>query len=444
MSWRANPTRIHSNVKPVLRWKVYPLPIRAYRRVSLFDRQMAWSRRCSSQWTSNPTVFPTFDLRLLDPSLKYEELATRGDVSKEICTYSVEEGDVLNDRYHILHQIGCGPTSTVWFAVDMLDPRMVVLKIYVVDYMLNTYGRIHPPKLYNQLECPLYEVSDRFTMKGPQGSHICVVHEAPSMDPEQVHAGDHHDLGLIRSTMKQMLIMLDFLHTDCYLTARISPNDPPDGQSANSVAGIDPNKHLDANTDRARVAGPSNGQPITPIILPGDGVPLTFHFPDEDKSDIAENHSRSPEEILKSKVTYKTDIWAIGMTAWRSTNFQEMINGRNSNGAFDDRVHVAELVALLGPPPAAFRENVRLGSMFWDGEGNWTGQAPIPNRSLESLTSSDGASEEAEGFLKWIKNALQWDPDDRPTALGLLRHDWMSQTTKPVKGEDTEVSIEGG
>ena len=105
------------------------------------------------------------------------------------------------------------------------EPRLVVLKIYVVDHMLRTYGRIHPPKLYQESKCPLHEVRDRFSIKGPRGRHICVVHEAPSLDPEQVHAGDKLDLDSVRSTMKQMLIMMDFLHTDCYLTARNFPRD---------------------------------------------------------------------------------------------------------------------------------------------------------------------------------------------------------------------------
>lgn len=98
---------------------------------------------------------------------------------------------------------------------------MVVLKIYVVDHMLKSYGRLNPPKTYQQSECPLHEVSDRFSIKGPRGPHICVVHEAPSLDPGQMHAGDKLDLKSTKSTIKQLLVMLDFLHTDCYLTARI-------------------------------------------------------------------------------------------------------------------------------------------------------------------------------------------------------------------------------
>lgn len=37
--------------------------------------------------------------------------------------------------------------------------------------------------------------------------------------------------------------------------------------------------------------------------------------------------------------------------------------------AFDDRVHIAELVALLSPPPPEFRERCKLSYVFWDENG---------------------------------------------------------------------------
>lgn len=77
--------------------------------------------------------------------------------------------------------------------------------------------------------------------------------------------------------------------------------------------------------------------------------------------------------------------------------------------------------------------------MFWDEEGTWTGQAPIPDRSLESLIAHNVDGEEVEGFVQWMRKALQWDPEDRPTALGLLRHEWMSRKTKPAEKEDIDV-----
>ncbi|OQE35477.1 hypothetical protein PENCOP_c013G05072 [Penicillium coprophilum] len=416
MNGRAGALRIFSSVRVIYRGISRQLPIAAYRLISPFDP--AWSRRCSSQWTSNPRVFPVFDLGLLDSSLKIEEEIAMGYEPNETYTYPAEEGEILNDRYQILHKIGYGPTATVWYALDIMEPRMVVLKIYVVDHMLKAYGRLHPPKSYDKSECPLHEVSDHFHVKGSRGCHICVVHEGPSIDPEQMHSGDKMDLESMRSTMKQLLIMMDFLHTDCYLTARIKPNE------AFNVA-----------SDHRRDAGPSNDELITPMILPGDGVPLRLDFPDSDMSGIVEKHSRPPEEVLKSKSDHRADIWAAALVAWDYTSSQGLIDGRNSVGAFDDRVHIAELVALLGPPPPGFREKVRLGSMFWHKEGNWTGQAPIPERSLDNLAADNVDGGDVEGFVQWMRTALQWDPEDRPTALGLLRHEWMAQKRKPVEGE---------
>ncbi|KAJ5958047.1 uncharacterized protein N7479_005197 [Penicillium vulpinum] len=423
MNWRASTLRISYHARVVHKWGISSrLPSFGHKLSSPFDRKTAWSRRCSSQWTSNPRVFPVFDLGLLDSSLKIEEELAMGYEPSETYTYPVEDEKILNNRYQILHKIGYGPTATVWYAVDIMEPRMVVLKIYVVDHMLKTYGRLHPPKLYQQSECPLHKVSDRFSIKGPRGPHICVVHEGPPLEPGQMHLGDKLDIESMRSTMKQMLVLVDFLHTDCYLTARIMPN-----------------AALNVGSDHRRVAGPSNDELITPMILPGDGVPLILNFPDNEMSGIVEKHCRSPEQVLKSKCDHRADIWATAIAAWNYTSSQGLIDGRNSDGAFDDRVHIAELVALLGPPPPEFCHKMRLGSMFWDEEGKWAGQAPIPDRSLESLAADNIDGEDVEGFLQWIRKALQWDPKDRPTALGLLRHEWMSRKTKDGEAEGMDV-----
>lgn len=82
-----------------------------------------------------------------------------------------------------------------------------------------------------------------------------------------------------------------------------------------------PNKSFNADSGDRRVAGPSNDEIITPMILPGDGVPLRLDFPDDDMSNIEEKHSRPPEQVLKSKSDHRADIWAIavvvGTFLWR-------------------------------------------------------------------------------------------------------------------------------
>ena len=84
---------------------------------------------------------------------------------------------------------------------------------------------------------------------------------------------------------------------------------------------------------------------------------------------------------------------------------------------------MAELVALLGPPPSEFRKR-HLSSVFWDELGNWKEVVPIPDITLESLAEK-AEGEDKEGFLRWLRIALQWNPEDRPTALELLYDEWL-------------------
>ncbi|KAF7719259.1 Uncharacterized protein PECH_004813 [Penicillium ucsense] len=136
------------------------------------------------------------------------------------------------------------------------------------------------------------------------------------------------------------------------------------------------------------------------------------------------NIYKAPEVILRSSWGYKVDIWNIAMVAWLIVSSHTLINGKNFNGIFDDRIHMAELIALLGPPPPEFREQRPLSSVFWDESGNWKYLAPIPDTTLESLAEKV-EGDDKEGFLRWLWMALQWNPEDRPTALELLYGEWL-------------------
>ncbi|KAJ5558020.1 kinase domain protein [Penicillium sp. DV-2018c] len=136
------------------------------------------------------------------------------------------------------------------------------------------------------------------------------------------------------------------------------------------------------------------------------------------------NAYRAPEVILRSSWDYKVDIWNVAMVAWDIVSSHTLVNGKNPDNIFDDRVHMAELIALLGPPPPEFREQRHLSSVFWDESGNWKDLAPIPDITLESM-AKNVKGEDKEGFLRWLRMALQWNPEDRPTALELLYDEWL-------------------
>ncbi|GLA96481.1 hypothetical protein AtubIFM57143_003948 [Aspergillus tubingensis] len=88
---------------------------------------------------------------------------------------------------------------------------------------------------------------------------------------------------------------------------------------------------------------------------PGDGLPLLSDFgearlgDEEHNEDIIPDPYEAPEVILRANWDYKVDIWSVAMVAWDIVSLSTLIRGRSSDGIFDDRVHLGELVALLGP-----------------------------------------------------------------------------------------------
>lgn len=126
------------------------------------------------------------------------------------------------------------------------------------------------------------------------------------------------------------------------------------------------------------------------------------------------------------------------MKAWDIVSPHTIIQGETRDGIFDDGAHVAELVALLGPPPPEFLEKRHLSWVFWDESGHWKNLVPLPDRTLEKLVA-DVQGEDVEGFLRWLRLALQWNPEDRPTALQLLMDPWLMKGLN-IRKKETEDS----
>ncbi|KAJ5321845.1 uncharacterized protein N7506_010975 [Penicillium brevicompactum] len=368
-----------------------------------------------------------FDLSLLNPG--NDELVKTYEPNP-IHTYPVSDTEILKDRYQVISKIGYGPTATLWLGIDMgkAECELVALKIYVVQHRLKVLEKSLAPKKYPRAQYPFRKVLDQFEFTGPEGKHICVVHQPSGIAIDQVKFGEKLDLDTMRSSIRQQLVMLDYLHTDCHTTARIYTNtQPKEIENSNELIVAHPIAFKEAYPMHEHEANE-----LTVALLPGDGIPLLV--PDWSKDDqpscCVAKHARSPEEILKTPLNFKSDTWAIAIEAWDQVSSRNLISGRNEEGAFDDRVQIAELVALLGPPSPEFRKKMPLGSIFWDEKGQWTGQVPIPDRSLEKLASGEIDGEDLDGFLQWMRKALQWDPEDRPTALGLMLHEWMAEGSR--------------
>lgn len=108
------------------------------------------------------------------------------------------------------------------------------------------------------------------------------------------------------------------------------------------------------------------------------------------------------------------------------------------------RAHLAELVAMLGPPPKDMLERGARSKEFFDGEGetalpkcclkltevslgNWIAETNIPQGLTLEGSEENLDGEKKKEFLQFVRCMLQWRPEDRWTAKELLEHPWMRE-----------------
>ncbi|KGO64501.1 hypothetical protein PITC_099610 [Penicillium italicum] len=124
-------------------------------------------------------------------------------------------------RYKVLHKLGWGGYSTVWAARDQrLEQTYVAIKISIAETEYNRDTRelqtlkvlaSHHPRLKHTVH-----MLDDFDLKGPNGSHKCLVYELLGPNVPDIIDVNFPDgrlpSKLAKIIAKQCLIGLDSLH----------------------------------------------------------------------------------------------------------------------------------------------------------------------------------------------------------------------------------------
>ncbi|GBE87440.1 hypothetical protein SCP_1101160 [Sparassis crispa] len=363
--------------------------------------------------------------------------------------YPVRLGEVLGGVYQVAFKLGYGRGATVWLARDTRrwwwqHDRYVAIKVTRNDRLfraaalremelLRHIATANPAHLGRQC---VRTMLDSFEIEGPHGHHYCLVYE-PLREPlwmMQLRTGGKYTPSTLKAILQAVLHGLDYLHSECHIIHTDLKRD-------NILFGLEDISLLDravkdeaehpssrkVTTDRTIYLSRFDmGPPLTPPGLPkitdfdqsvqGDGQAILCSF-------IQVDQYRAPEVVLAAPWSYSVDIWNLGMILWDLLQGAPLCDASVKD--YSQEGYLAELIALLGPPPKELLDRARSRHLFFDDEGLLKHKHLFPQlRSLEqSVTVLEG--EEKALFLNFARSMLQWLPENRKTAKELLRDPWL-------------------
>ncbi|CAK1360865.1 SRSF protein kinase 3 [Cercospora beticola] len=398
-----------------------------------------------------PLAFPKSGVPAIPLDSKIEEETLPDYVASNF--YPASIGEILQDRYQIVGKLGFGGTSTVWLARDLDEHKHVAVKFYIqsdcmgaqLDTELDVYKRIENAPKTHPGRTAVRTLLDSFRVEGPAGLHHCFVHSAlweSVLDLQHRNPTERIPVPVVALVLKRLFHALDLLHSEC----RVAHTDI---KEANILLGGDSAVFQEFENQQLTDPCPRKELPDRTIYvsrelgMPRDiGEPVLCDFGSatalddgiEHREDIQPNIYRAPEVILDIPWTYSVDIWNAGCVVWDISQGESLFSGKDPElGTYRGRAHLAEMIALLGPPPESLLARAGLKSKFFSDSGQWTAGIPIPqSRPIESRETSlaeGGDAEDREAFLCLMRKMLQWEPTKRSTARELAEDEWILKHT---------------
>ncbi|KAK6442831.1 hypothetical protein LTR95_000937 [Oleoguttula sp. CCFEE 5521] len=399
---------------------------------------------------------------MIDPDILIEEETTEAYKPKN--WYPVQLGEVFNDRYKVVGKLGYGSSSTIWLCRDLqTDDDYVVVKVYVNNSKW-------------QREIPIYEhmsglnskhtglrrvrkMLDSFELLRPGVRHFCLVHEALGLDLDDIRRWMHQvnadfTQKILCELLQDVLQAMHFLHIEAHVIH--TGNALAVATTTALICGsadIQPKNILMSPLDNKpfkRLEDEEAREPLPRKILDDRTIYLTrpvqvtagapklcdlgeARFADHRHADmIMPEIYRAPEVILGLSWSYPVDIWAFAMTLWDLLQPKRLFHPYDEGGRYSECIHLAQMSAIMGPPPVDFLRNSKKKDLYWDNEGQWKGPIAIPDMGLE-IEDKKFEGEEQRLFLQLMRKMLKWEPDARCSIQEILDDEWFTADLESVE-----------
>ncbi|KFZ00462.1 hypothetical protein V500_01055 [Pseudogymnoascus sp. VKM F-4518 (FW-2643)] len=136
-------------------------------------------------------------------------------------------------------------------------------------------------------------------------------------------------------------------------------------------------------------------------------------------------HDMQPEQFAASEVllgagwTYSADIWNLGMVLWELLEDISLLDGVGPENKYDRQVHFAQMIRLLGPPPAELLERANKGvyAELYSEQGEFKHSQLMPPEDFTFESQAPSLQGEEKGlFIQFAQRMLKWVPEERATA----------------------------
>ncbi|KAJ5419805.1 uncharacterized protein N7487_003355, partial [Penicillium crustosum] len=384
----------------------------------LFGRKLfnlEWLRSLFRRSLKFPVSFPTAGWETIpdDETIEEEQIE---EFLQQNGYLPVDIGDILLSRYQVVGKLGWGITSTVWLARDLEMNDYMALKMFSHDMLPSEESTYYDKiKQGNQQHLGSGRVRTKIAefefTRLEIFKHLVILQEPLGeslLDIQNRSVGERLDKLYIQSTIYQMLLALDYMHTECILihggltdTSRLRLNTLKQEELISPISSIALG-HLSQHPSWLGDLGsaqpgdvPRNSQPLQPALY------------------------RSPEVILEKEWNYPVDIWNLGVWAVDCFPLEE------DHDAYTTSAHLAYITGLLGPPPPDFIEPDTISAKYFDKDGNWIVEdCEVHPTSFEDL-EKHLEGEDKEMFLDLMKGMITWRPEDRKTPRELIEHPWL-------------------
>ncbi|GJJ15715.1 hypothetical protein Clacol_009993 [Clathrus columnatus] len=368
--------------------------------------------------------------------------------------HPVDLGDKFcNGTYTVIRKLGSGPYATVWLAVDSSFKRYVSLKIFTAEASVSEteFGIIQflsqKADIDNRSQY-FFTLLDTFILHGPNGTHRCLVFEPMGPSAESLELPDQKPFQSIPSFQKSIAKII-FLHALRGL-AFLHENNIVYGdiRSRNLLFSLNDITNVEENELRQDETIPWSFAPVrrrngkkdkwAPNIIYLGSAFWANSTPTEHYSSVA---FRAPELILGKHIGPPIDIWAFGCLMFefltghrlfvvvRGSDSQGDINEMNDNHLLQFNDIIEKLPStLLNDWPRANKwfhpvtHHPRKGSRLYR-----EGKSPYDSLEVMFAQHKPDDIDEAESAVicSLIRQMLVYAPEERPSAIELLKHPWF-------------------